>query len=162
MTREGGARRNLQDRLRPLRRLARPVEAAQVRWFGKSLLSAAFRTEVLLLHSTGRKTGTVRSTTLAFHRLEDGSLVVVGGGGGQVRVPDWVANLRARPCAAVTADRRRVDVRAEELAGAARTEMWREVRAVWPQVDVYERRAGRDVPVFRLIPTGHDGSARTC
>jgi deazaflavin-dependent oxidoreductase (nitroreductase family) len=147
--------------LRPARRLARPFEAAQVRWFGRSLLSVAFRTEVLVLHSTGRRSGTERGTTLAFHRLEDGSLIVVGGAGGQVRVPDWVANLRARPDVAVTVDRRRVDVRAEELAGAARTEMWREVRAIWPRVDVYQRRAGQDVPVFRLIPTGHDGSART-
>lgn len=41
--------------------------------------------------------GMVRGTTLAFHRPSDGSLVVVGGAGGQARTPDWVANLRASP-----------------------------------------------------------------
>jgi deazaflavin-dependent oxidoreductase (nitroreductase family) len=132
--------------------LARPFEAAQVQWFGKSLLSVVFRTPVLVLHSTGRRTGVVRSTTLACHRLNDGSFIVVGGAGGQARVPDWVANLRADPVAAITVNRIRVDVQAAELAGAARDGMWREVRDVWPQIDVYQRRAGRDVPVFRLTP----------
>jgi deazaflavin-dependent oxidoreductase (nitroreductase family) len=132
--------------------LARPFEAAQVQWFGKSLLSVVFRTPVLVLHSTGRRTGVVRSTTLACHRLNDGSFIVVGGAGGQARVPDWVANLRADPVAAITVNRIRVDVQAAELAGAARDGMWREVRDVWPQIEVYQRRAGRDVPVFRLTP----------
>lgn len=123
-----------------------------MRWFGKSLLSAVFKTPVLVLHSTGRRSGAVRSTTLACHRVNDGSYVIVGGAGGQVRVPDWVANLRADPCAAITVNRTPVQVRAVELAGAERDDVWREVRDVWPQIDVYERRAGRDVPVFRLTP----------
>lgn len=152
MTPERRPRRNRYDRLRLTRRLARPFEAAQVQWFGKSLLSVVFRTPVLVLHSTGRRTGVVRSTTLACHRLNDGSFIVVGGAGGQARVPDWVANLRADPVAAITVNRIRVDVQAAELAGAARDGMWREVRDVWPQIDVYQRRAGRDVPVFRLTP----------
>jgi deazaflavin-dependent oxidoreductase (nitroreductase family) len=122
----------------------------QVRLFGRSLLAALFRTPVLVLHSTGRRTGTVRSTTLACHRLADGSFVVVGGAGGQARTPDWVANLRADPCAAVTVDRTRLRVRAVELTGSDRAEMWREVGRVWPQIDAYERRAGREVPVFLL------------
>lgn len=112
----------------------------------------AFRTPVLVLHTTGRRSGRARSTTLAFKRLDDGSLVVVGGAGGQVRVPDWVANLRAEPVAAVTIDRARVEVRAAELTGAEREEMWRALREVWPRIDAYERSAGRTVPVFRLTP----------
>jgi deazaflavin-dependent oxidoreductase (nitroreductase family) len=152
MTPERRPHRNRYDRLRLTRRLARPFEAAQVQLFGKSLLSVVFRTPVLVLHSTGRRTGVVRSTTLACHRLNDGSFIVVGGAGGQARVPDWVANLRADPVAAITVNRIRVDVQAAELAGAARDGMWREVRDVWPQIDVYQRRARRDVPVFRLTP----------
>jgi deazaflavin-dependent oxidoreductase (nitroreductase family) len=147
------SQRNLYDRLRPLRRLARPIEATQVRLLGKSVLSIAFRTQVLVLHSTGRRSGIVRSTTLAFHRLNDQSLVLVGGAGGQARTPDWVANLRANSCAAVSVDRTLVEVQAEELTGADREEMWRDLRKVWPQIDTYEKRGGRDVPVFRLVAT---------
>ena len=140
------------DRLRPIRRLAGPIEAAQVRWAGSSLVSAAIRAPVLVLHSCGRRSGRLRSTTLAYHRLDDGSLIVVGGAGGQVRVPDWVANLRTDPKATVTMRRAPVKVEAVELTGSERAEVWRTVRDVWPKIDVYERRAGREVPVFRLIP----------
>jgi deazaflavin-dependent oxidoreductase (nitroreductase family) len=140
------------DRLRPIRRLAAPIEAAQVRWAGRSLLSVAFRTPVLVLHSRGRRSGRLRSTTLAYHRVDDGSFIVVGGAGGQVRVPDWVANLRADPTAAVTVRRAHIEVEAVELTGSERAAVWRTVRDVWPKIDAYERRAGREVPVFHLIP----------
>lgn len=142
--------RNAFDRLRVLRRLARPIEAAQIRWFGASLVSRAVRTPVLLLHTTGRRSGVDRATPLAFHRDDVGRLLVVGGASGQARVPDWVANLRAHPDAAVTVDRRRIDVRAEELAGDERAEAWTSLAPVWPRIDTYQRRAGRPVPVFRL------------
>lgn len=112
----------------------------------------AFRTPVLVLHTTGRHSGRARSTTLAVTRLDDGSLVVVGGAGGQARLPDWAANLRAQPVAAVTIDRARIEVRAVELVGAEREESWRVLRNEWPRIDTYARRAGRTVPVFRLVP----------
>jgi deazaflavin-dependent oxidoreductase (nitroreductase family) len=131
----------------------RPIEVAQVRRFGRSVLSTVFRTPVLLLHTTGRKTGVERTTTLAYEADEDGSLLIVGGSGGQVRIPDWVANLRAHPRAAVTMNRHRVDVVATELSGADRARVWQQLRAVWPQIGTYEHRAGRLVPVFRLVGT---------
>lgn len=124
--------RNGYDRLRPVRRFARPFEAAQVRRFGRSLLSVSFRTPVLVLHTTGRRSGRPRRTTLAFKRSEDGSLVVVGGAGGQARLPDWVALhgssgiLRheslaqcLRGVSVEARDRLRVEVEGETAAGVA-------------------------------------------
>lgn len=138
------------DRLRPLWRVAGAVEAAQVRRFGRSALSMAFRTPVLVLETTGRKTGLARRTTVAYERADGGDLLVAGGAGGQKRVPDWVANLRAEPVATATIDRSAVRVRARELAGEEREATWRELRQRWPRIDRYEERAGRPVPVFRL------------
>jgi deazaflavin-dependent oxidoreductase (nitroreductase family) len=153
----GATDRNVFDRMRPIRRALRPVEALQVRRFGRSVLSTVFRTHVLLLHTTGRTTGVERTTTLAYDEDEDGSMLIVGGSGGQVRIPDWVANLRAHPRAAVTMNRKRFEVTAIELGGAERAEVWQRLRAVWPQIETYERRAGRRVPVFRLTrPREHD------
>lgn len=129
-----------------------------MRRFGASALSRAFRTPVLLLHTTGRTSGVERTTTLAHHEDADGSLLIVGGAGGQARIPDWVANLRAAPRAAVTLDRQRVEVTAHELVGEERREVWRQLTTVWPQIEAYERRAGRPVPVFRLTPTTADGA----
>lgn len=154
MTGRAGARPNAHDRLRALRRIMGPLEAAQVRRFGRSVLSAAFRTPVLLLHTTGRTSGRERTTTLAYRHGEEGSLLVAGGAGGQTRTPDWVANLRSRPVAAVTLRRVRFSVRAEELEGAERERVWAELVAAFPRMATYERRAGRQMPLFRLRPNG--------
>ena len=148
----GRPSRNVYDRFRFLRRTGRPLEAAQIRWFGGSALSVALRTPVLVLHSTGRRTGRQRSTPLAFHRCDDGSFLVVGGAGGQARIPDWVANLRAAPAVSITVDRHQIRVHAQELTGSGREAAWREARKRWPRIDTYQQRAGREVPVFRLEP----------
>jgi deazaflavin-dependent oxidoreductase (nitroreductase family) len=153
------APRNAYDRLRPLRRLLRPVEAAQVRWFGASLVSTLARTPVLLLHTTGRRSGRRRTTPLAFHRDRDGSLIVVGGAGGQAGVPDWVANLRADATAAVTVERRHAVVTATEVVDDEHRDLWPQLAAVWPRIVTYRRRAGRPVPVFRLTPPGSTGTS---
>lgn len=145
------------DQLRPIRRMLRGVEAAQVRWFGRSLLSTLFRTTALVLETVGRKSGQPRQTALAYHRLHDGDLVVVGGAGGQRRVPDWVANVRANPGVRVVVDRVQRPMTAVELVGEERATVWNEVRRVWPQIETYERRAGRPVPVFRLTDVHANG-----
>jgi deazaflavin-dependent oxidoreductase (nitroreductase family) len=139
---------------RALERVVRVVEVAQVRWLGASAISLVARTPVLVLHTTGRRTGAERASALAFHEEGDGSFLVVGGAGGQARTPDWVANLRAAPgdAASVTVHRTRVAVRVEELAGDERRVAWVRLAAVWPRIERYERRAGRAVPVFRLVP----------
>ena len=152
--------RNGFDRLGRLRRLSTPLEVAQIERFGTSALALLFRTDVVVLHSTGRRSGLERTTPLActpdpLAMGRDHVLLVVGGAGGQARVPDWAANLRAHPRAAVTHRRRRLDVVAEQLEGEERTLLWAHLARVWPRITVYERRAGRAVPVFRLTPTEH-------
>jgi len=144
------APRNVWDRLRAVRRLAGPIEAAQVRRFGRSILSTLFRTPVLVLETSGRRSGKARRTTLAYHRDRDGTLLVVGGAGGQTRIPDWVANLRADARAAVVVERERRAVFAAELTGTARAAVWGELLRTFPNIETYERRAGRPAPVFRL------------
>lgn len=138
------------DYLRPVRRALRRIEATQVRWFGRSVLSTLFRTKALVLETVGRKSGRSRQTALAFHRLSNGDLVIVGGAGGQRRVPDWVANVRANPNVHVVVDRERRGMTVAELLGDERTVVWEQVRRVWPQIEGYEQRAARPVPVFRL------------
>lgn len=146
------SRRNRWDLLRPLRRLLRPIEVVAVRRTGGSLLGAGFGTEVLVLETTGRRTGRRRSSVVAAWRRDDGTIVVAGGAGGQARVPDWVANLRADPLAIVEAGRIRTAVLAAEATGADRAGLWPSVVERWPRVEVYEARAGRPVPVFVLTP----------
>lgn len=142
-------RRNRYDRLRPVRRLVQPVEALEARWFGRSLLSLLVRRPVLVLETTGRRTGRRRRTTLAYERV-GADLYVVGGAGGQAALPDWVANLRADPHVRVTIDRRALPMVATELHGKERADAWARLVRAMPVIETYERRAGRLVPVVRL------------
>lgn len=144
--------RNVWDWLRPVRRAIRRAEVAQVRRFGTSILATTFRTPVLVLETTGRRSGEPRATVLAHHRIGDGAILVAGGAGGQARIPDWVANVRADPAVTVTVDRVTVEMTARELDGDERRERWATAVRVWPQVETYERRAGRPIPLVVLEP----------
>ena len=148
------AKRRLADRLRPIRRWAAPVESAEIRWFGRSILSTTFRTPALVLETTGRRTGLRRRTPLACHRLDDGSAglsyAVVGGAGGQSAIPAWVANLRADPEVVVHVGRRSFPAIAREVTGLERTRLFSRLVVVWPRIRSYEHRAGRPVPVIVL------------
>lgn len=146
---------NWADRIRPLRRVAGPIESAQVRRFGRSALSVLLRAPVLVLESVGRRSGAVRSTTLAYRPVDGDSWLVVAGAGGQSRTADWVHNLRASPDVTVTVDRERVPVHAVELTGDERVASWAELQRAWPKIDAYERRAGYTIPVFRLERREH-------
>ncbi len=136
---------------RPLLRLLSLVEASQVRRLGRSALALVSGVDVLVLHTVGRRSGVERDTVLSYVEETDGSLLVVGGAGGQSHDPDWVHNARAEPLAAVTVDRHRFDVRVVELDGDERSRVWSELVEVWPRIDRYERHADRTVPVFRLV-----------
>lgn len=145
--------------LRPFRRAFARVEAAQVQRFGRSVVSVAARVDALVLHSVGRTTGTERRTVLAFAADAD-TMLVVGGARGQHQIPDWVTNLRTTPEAAVTVGRRRSDVVATELDDEEHDRIWADLVQVWPRIATYHRRAGRRIPVFRLIPTDRESARR--
>ena len=144
--------RNLADRIRPLRRVAAVAEVAQVRWFGTSVLSLLFRQRVLVLETTGRRSGKRRRTAVAYREL-DGRLMVVGGAGGQNRPPDWVANLRAHPDVGVIRRRRPERRHAIVLAGDERQAAWDALLPEWPMIAKYQDRAGYPIPVIVLTPT---------
>ncbi len=140
-------------RTRFLRRGLSRVEVALVRRTGRSIVSVLLRTEVLVLETTGRRTGRPRRTVLAHRRLDATTVLVVGGAAGQTMVPDWVANLQAGSAARVVVDRIESAVEVRELDGDERARRWSELCRVWPRIIEYERRSGRIVPVFALRRT---------
>ena len=111
------------------------------RWFGLPLL---------LLETTGRRSGVRRTVTLAY--LPDGEdLVVVAANGGAARPPAWWLNLRAAGRGVADLGTARIPVRAVEVHGADRDRLWRRL-AVSAPVEHYRRRAARPLPVVRLRP----------
>ena len=115
-------------------------------------LDAFGDTTVLMITSPGRRTGLPRSTMVRYLE-DDGGYLVWGTASGAPHDPDWFRNLRRTPRARIEIGRDAQDVDAEELTGAERDRVWREVvLARAPGVARYERKAGRVIPVARLTP----------
>ena len=119
---------------------------------GKGRWDAFGDTTVLMITSPGRRTGIPRSTMVRYLDHEDGYLVW-GTGSGAPRDPDWFLNLRQTPRARIEIGTAGQDVEAEEITGAERERLWRDVvLARAPGVARYEKKAGRVIPVALLRP----------
>jgi deazaflavin-dependent oxidoreductase (nitroreductase family) len=107
---------------------------------------------VLLLQTTGRRSGRTRTTPVQY--LADGdTFVVVASNAGAAGPPAWYLNLRANPHARVEVGPRSVDVRAQEAAGQERAERWQRQTAANRYLERAARKAGRDLPLMALVPS---------
>lgn len=106
---------------------------------------------VLLLTTTGRRSGKERTTPLLY--LADGSsLVVVASAGGASKHPAWYLNLSANPEVEVQI-RRDVERRLARTASLEeRLELWPKVTAMYGDYETYQRRTEREIPVVILEP----------
>lgn len=137
------------DRFRWYWRFTNPLEALQVRWTGASGFALIRRTPVLVIETTGRRSGRRRRTVISYWEHE-GRIHIGGGAAGMTRV-DWVANLRAHPDAVVYVKRRRMPVLGRELKGQEEELARQQAFTRWPHAAKYER-SGRRIPFFRLDP----------
>ncbi len=109
--------------------------------------------KVLLLETTGNKSGQPRSVGLS-HLEQDGRYYVVASYAGEDRDPAWAKNLRAQSKATVTVAGRSFPVLARQLEGEEREAMFaRFVEADTAYRD-YVERTPREIPVFELRPEG--------
>lgn len=104
---------------------------------------------ILLLETTGARSGKRRATPLLY--LADGDrLVVIGSNGGRDYHPGWCHNLRARPLATVYHAGQVARYRAHEAQGDERAALWARAVAFFEGFELYERRTDRHIPVFVL------------
>jgi F420H(2)-dependent quinone reductase len=107
------------------------------------------RAPVLLLTTTGRRSGEPRTTPVLY--ITDGDrLVVIGSNAGNAPPPAWALNLRAHPDARVEIRGERRDVRARVAEGAERDELWRRMNAQYGGFEDYRARTPREFAVFVL------------
>jgi deazaflavin-dependent oxidoreductase (nitroreductase family) len=104
---------------------------------------------ILVLTTTGRKSGESRKFALIYDSRGD-DLVVVASKGGAPDHPGWYENLLAHPDASVQVRGERFDVRARTAEGAEREELWRLMNRSWPNYDTYATRTDREIPVVVL------------
>jgi deazaflavin-dependent oxidoreductase (nitroreductase family) len=106
---------------------------------------------VLLLTTTGRRSGQPRTTPVVY--LADGErYVVIGSNAGNAKAPAWALNLRESPDAEIEVGPRRIAVRARIAEGEERAELWRKSNEQYAGFDDYASRTGRDIALFVLDP----------
>ncbi|HKB93781.1 MAG TPA: nitroreductase family deazaflavin-dependent oxidoreductase, partial [Gaiellaceae bacterium] len=106
---------------------------------------------VLLLTTTGRKSGRPRTQPLAYTRAGEG-YAVIASKGGAAQHPLWYLNLRANPLAEVTLGRETRRVRARDAEGEERDRLWRQLADVFPGYDRYAQKTSRRIPVIVIEP----------
>ncbi len=113
---------------------------------------------ILLLTTTGRKTGRPRTTPLSY--FPDGErLVVVGSNGGASRDPTWWLNLQRDPRAEIQIGRETRPVQARRLDPEEAARFWPRIVERWAQYDRYRKRTTREIPLIGLYPRNGEGEA---
>jgi deazaflavin-dependent oxidoreductase (nitroreductase family) len=106
-------------------------------------------TTILLLSTTGRRSGQTLTTPL-IHRTDGERWIVVASKGGAPSHPHWYENLLAHPDATIEVRDEIVPVRASSAQGQERARLWALMREVWPAYDDYQERTDREIPVVVL------------
>lgn len=106
-------------------------------------------TEILLLTTTGRRSGKQYTHPLIF-REHDGDYLIVASKGGSPAQPAWYVNLEADPAVEVQVKADRFRAKARTASPAEKPELWRLMTEVWPDYDGYQRRTEREIPIVVL------------
>jgi deazaflavin-dependent oxidoreductase (nitroreductase family) len=115
------------------------------------LMNKVGRAPVMLLTSTGRRSGQPRTAPVLY--LADGeSLVVISSNGGNNHAPAWSYNLIANPDAEVEIGGERRRVRARVAEGEERAELWRKMNEQYAGFAQYDETTSREIAVFVLDP----------
>jgi len=135
-----------------VRMITRTISGTHEFWYrmtGGLVGGSLGRLPVLLLTTTGRKSGKKRTTPLVY--LADGdNFVIIASNGGSDQHPEWWLNLRANPNAEVQVGPDVKYVVAERAEGTERERLWREVNELYHGYEEYQRSTKREIPVVVL------------
>jgi F420H(2)-dependent quinone reductase len=105
----------------------------------------------LLLDHTGARSGTQRTSPLAYGQDGD-DLILVASKGGYPKNPAWFHNLRANPDTSVQLGPRRLQVHAHVADAQERTRLWPKMVALYGGYEGYQARTEREIPLVILSP----------
>jgi deazaflavin-dependent oxidoreductase (nitroreductase family) len=130
---------------------AAKLHAAVFRATGGRVGGRMVGSPVLLLVTTGRKSGQKRTTVLLY--LQDGGrYVIVASNGGTAKHPVWWLNLQADPEATVEVGGRKIHVRAAEARDEEKARLWQKLVRMYPSYEDYQKKTDREIPVVVLEP----------
>ena len=105
--------------------------------------------DLLLLTTTGAKSGQPRIAPLAYFTI-DGKIIIIGSKAGADTNPDWVHNLRANTRARIEVGADAYDVISRELSRDERDAIFDKVVAAAPPFGDYQSKTSRIIPLFEL------------
>ena len=107
-------------------------------------------TSMLLLHTTGAKSGQTRVNPLVYQALDDGRYVIFASKAGAPTNPDWYHNLKANPKVRVELGSETVDATASVAESDERDRIWNLQKERAPGFAEYEAKTTRKIPVVIL------------
>jgi len=105
--------------------------------------------KILLLTTTGRKTGNATTTPLIYESDGD-RYVIVASKGGAPEHPGWYKNLAKKPDVELQVKGEVFHARAHTAEGEERDRLWKLAAQQWPDYDEYAKRTDREIPVVVL------------
>jgi deazaflavin-dependent oxidoreductase (nitroreductase family) len=107
------------------------------------------RERLVLLTTTGRRSGRPHTVPMMFHRDGDRILVIASNAGAPAH-PDWYLNLEADPGVTVELPDETYAGRAVPLAGADRERTWEMLKRTYSFFADHEAKVDREIPVVEL------------
>ena len=140
-----------------LAKLAKVVHPLLIRLSGGRAGTKVGGMPVVILTTTGRRSGRPRATPLTAVE-HDGRTYVVASYGGDDRHPAWYLNLVAHPQVSVQRDGRTQSMTARVLGPEEKEEVWPVVTRAYKGYAAYQRRTERPIPVVELVPVAQPGA----
>ena len=112
----------------------------------------AFGMPVVILTTTGRKSGQARETMLTSPLQDGDTVVLVASYGGDDRSPAWYLNLRDHPEVTLTMQGRTRSMKARTATVDEKAELWPKVVAGYKGYAGYQTKTDRDIPLVLLDP----------
>jgi len=106
---------------------------------------------VLLLTTTGSKTGKPRTTPVMYIH-KDNEYLITATAAGADQNPAWLSNLNKKPEATIEMDGKQLKVKAIITSGEERDKLYENFKAIGKNFVEYEKKTTRKIPVIRLQP----------
>ena len=107
--------------------------------------------DMLLLTTTGHRSGNPHTVPLLYLRDED-RLVVIASYGGRPEHPTWYTNLVADPKVEVQIERTKRWMVARTATREERASWWPRIESAYDGYAIYQSRTDREIPVVFLEP----------
>ncbi len=133
------------------KKLSGALHRNMYRWSGGRLGGIVRGVPVLLLTTTGRKTGVKRTVPLVYD-VQDGAYIVASSNAGHWE-PAWLLNIRSDARVRVEVGRESFMAKADVIEGEAGRQLWDEYEKLHPSYPAYRASRGVDFPMVILRPT---------